>query len=91
MGSIFDDVTKTKIMDTAEVLKTEVLKKGKNSPIFLLEMLENRIKLNSANWSCLGTHKKSMLIVHCATSLYWAEGKGSGLLTPAAANLISFL
>ena len=49
MGSIFDDVTKTKIMDTAEVLKTEVPKKGKNSPIFLLEMLENRIKLNSAN------------------------------------------
>ena len=64
-------------MDTAEGLKTEGLKKGKQLTIFFLpKMLENLIKLNSANLEFLGnTQKRSTLTVHCATSLDWAEGK----------------
>ena len=68
-------------MDTVEVLKTE-------GPNVLLHMLENRIKLNSANWSCLGTQKK--IYANRPLCNIVRLGRGQGLWAPHSSSSQSY-
>ena len=57
-------------MDNGEVLKTEGLRKGKKLT-----------KLNSATWSCLGTHKNKIYANHPLCNIV-RLGRGQGLWAP---------
>ena len=89
MGSIFDDVTKTKIMDdTAEVLKTKVLKKGKKLTNFFAWNAWKSNQIKFSQLELLGNTQK--IYANRPLCNIVRLGRGQGLWAPHSSSSQSY-